>query len=56
MQADAERPPAHEHARRAPSGAFLTGIYGGYFGAAQGVILLSVLGIFISDDLQRLNA
>lgn len=34
---------------------FLTGIYGGYFGAAQGVILLSLLGIFIADGLQRLN-
>lgn len=35
---------------------FLTGVYGGYFGAAQGVILLSLLGIFIADTLQRLNA
>jgi uncharacterized membrane protein YfcA len=35
---------------------FLTGIYGGYFGAAQGVILLALLGIFIADHLQRLNA
>jgi uncharacterized membrane protein YfcA len=35
---------------------FLTGVYGGYFGAAQGVILLSLLGIFIADSLQRLNA
>ena len=34
---------------------FRPGIYGGYFGAAQGVILLSLLGIFIADDLQRLN-
>ena len=34
---------------------FATGIYGGYFGAAQGVILLALLGIFIVDDLQRLN-
>lgn len=33
-----------------------TGVYGGYFGAAQGVILISLLGIFIDDDLQRLNA
>jgi uncharacterized membrane protein YfcA len=32
-----------------------TGIYGGYFGAAQGVILISLLGIGIDDDLQRLN-
>jgi uncharacterized membrane protein YfcA len=30
-------------------------VYGGYFGAAQGVILLSLLGIFIADNLQRLN-
>ncbi|HEX4529913.1 MAG TPA: sulfite exporter TauE/SafE family protein [Acidimicrobiia bacterium] len=37
------------------TGIFLTGIYGGYFGAAQGVILLSLLGIFIADNLQRLN-
>ena len=35
---------------------FLSGVYGGYFGAAQGVILVSLLGIFFSDHLQRLNA
>jgi uncharacterized membrane protein YfcA len=34
---------------------YLTGVYGGYFGAAQGVILIALLGIFIADDLQRLN-
>lgn len=34
---------------------YLTGIYGGYFGAAQGVILMALLGIFVADDLQRLN-
>jgi hypothetical protein len=33
-----------------------TGVYGGYFGAAQGVILMGVLGIGIADGLQRLNA
>jgi uncharacterized membrane protein YfcA len=33
----------------------LTGVYGGYFGAAQGVLLMAVLGIGISDSLQRLN-
>lgn len=32
------------------------GIYGGYFGAAQGIILISLLGIFLADHLQRLNA
>jgi uncharacterized membrane protein YfcA len=34
----------------------LTGVYGGYFGAAQGVLLMAVLGIGIADDLQRHNA
>jgi uncharacterized membrane protein YfcA len=34
---------------------FATGVYGGYFGAAQGVILMGVLGIGIADSLQRLN-
>ncbi|HEX7292678.1 MAG TPA: sulfite exporter TauE/SafE family protein [Conexibacter sp.] len=34
----------------------LTGVYGGYFGAAQGVLLLAILGIAIDDDLQRVNA
>ena len=34
---------------------FGTGVYGGYFGAAQGVILIALLGIFIDDGLQRLN-
>ena len=36
-------------------GVFITGIYGGYFGAAQGVILIALLAIFIDDDLHRLN-
>lgn len=31
------------------------GVYGGYFGAAQGIILIAILGIFLDDDLQRLN-
>lgn len=38
------------------AGVFATGVYGGYFGAAQGVIFLALLGAFLSDDLQRLNA
>lgn len=32
------------------------GVYGGYFGAAQGIILMAVLGIFLSETLQRINA
>jgi uncharacterized membrane protein YfcA len=34
---------------------YLTGIYGGYFGAAQGVILIALLSILVDDELQRLN-
>jgi uncharacterized protein len=34
----------------------LTGVYGGYFGAAQGVLLMAFLGILIDEQLQRLNA
>ena len=37
-------------------GILLTGVYGGYFGAAQGVLLLAVMGILLSDPVQRLNA
>lgn len=35
---------------------FLSGIYGGYFSAAQGVILLGVLGLFLAADIQEQNA
>ena len=45
-----------DHVLPATGGTFLTGIYGGYFGAAQGVILLAVLRLAFTDDLQRLNA
>jgi len=37
-------------------GVFGTGVYGGYFGAAQGVILLALFGIALPEDLQRANA
>ena len=36
-------------------GVFLTAIYGGYFGAAQGVVLIALLVIGLDDSLQRLN-
>ncbi|OKI08168.1 hypothetical protein A6A06_33350 [Streptomyces sp. CB02923] len=38
------------------TGLFLASIYGGYFGAAQGVIYLSLMGLLLSDGLQRVNA
>jgi uncharacterized protein len=50
---------------RAPAGArggqlsfwvLLSGVYGGYFSAAQGVILLGFLGLFLATGLQEQNA
>jgi uncharacterized membrane protein YfcA len=35
---------------------YLTGVYGGYFGAAQGILLLGILGVALAQDLQRTNA
>ena len=35
---------------------FLTGVYGGYFSAAQGILLLAVLGLGLSETLQQVNA
>jgi uncharacterized protein len=34
---------------------YVTGVYGGYFGAAQGIVLLAVLGVLLNDSLQRAN-
>ena len=34
---------------------FGTGVYGGYFGAAQGVLLLAFLGIAFTDPMAKLN-
>lgn len=34
----------------------LVGVYGGYFGPAQGVVLLAALGLLLDDTLQRVNA
>lgn len=34
----------------------LVGVYGGYFGAAQGVMLMAVLGLVYDRDTQRSNA
>jgi uncharacterized membrane protein YfcA len=37
------------------AGVFGAGIYGGYFGAAQGVLLIGLLGTFLDESLQRVN-
>jgi uncharacterized membrane protein YfcA len=49
-QVPAEQPLA------AQVGVGLAGLYGGYFGAAQGVMLLAALGLTAAEPLPRLNA
>ena len=44
------------HDLLAMAGTYLAGIYGGYFGAAQGVLLIGVLGSLLPESLQRVNA
>ncbi len=38
------------------AGLFAATLYGGYFGAGLGIVLLALLGALLPDDLQRLNA
>jgi uncharacterized protein len=48
-----------EHGRETPTlyaSVFATGIYGGYFGAAQGILLLAILSLGLDESLQRVNA
>jgi uncharacterized membrane protein YfcA len=35
---------------------FVAAVYGAYFGAGVGIMMLAILGIFVADSLQRLNA
>jgi uncharacterized membrane protein YfcA len=48
------------HERAGPvatASTFASGVYGGYFGAAQGILLLAILGLSLEgEDLQRINA
>jgi uncharacterized membrane protein YfcA len=37
-------------------GTFAVGIYGGYFTAAQGILLIGVMGALLPEDMQRMNA
>ena len=50
----------HEHPLNArgalPLSLFTIGVYGGYFGAAQGILILALLGLTLPDPLQRINA
>ncbi|MBT2456928.1 sulfite exporter TauE/SafE family protein [Streptomyces sp. ISL-86] len=37
-------------------GMLLSSAYGGYFGAAQGVLYIGLMGLLLREDLQRINA
>jgi uncharacterized membrane protein YfcA len=39
-----------------PLAVYITGVYGGYFGAAQGIMLLAILGVALPQSLHRTNA
>jgi uncharacterized membrane protein YfcA len=52
---------SHPHARMVPgrglhAANFAAAIYGGYFGAGLGIMLLAILAVGLEDSLQRLNA
>ena len=48
-------PPKGEHGIALRGAAAASGVYGGYFGAGQGILLMGILGIGLRDTLQRLN-
>jgi uncharacterized membrane protein YfcA len=52
----AERDRADPHDAWVAVPAFAASVYGGYFGAGLGVILLAVLGLVLEDPLTRINA
>ncbi len=55
----AGRSAEHVSARRMVllvAGTFAVGIYGGYFTAAQGILLIGVMGALLPEDVQRMNA
>ena len=55
---DGDRPGRDRAVRGGPvlaGGLFGAGIYGGYFGAAQGVLVIGLLGTFLDEPMQRIN-
>jgi uncharacterized membrane protein YfcA len=48
-------PPKGEHGVALRAAAATSGVYGGYFGAGQGILLMGILGVGLRDTLQRLN-
>jgi uncharacterized membrane protein YfcA len=50
------RHPHGNAGRLGTAGVFASGVYGGYFGAAQGILVLAILGLALDEHLQRINA
>ena len=53
------RPPEHVSRGRMAAlvfGTFLIGIYGGYFTAAQGIMLIATMSALLPEDMHRMNA
>src|SRR5689334_19459113 len=53
------RAPEHVSTRRMATlvfGTFAVGVYGGYFTAAQGVLLVGLMGALLPESVQRMNA
>lgn len=38
------------------TGTLAVGVYGGYFAAAQGILLIGVMGVLLPESMQRMNA
>ncbi len=56
---DAGRSPEHVTPARMAVlviGTFAVGVYGGYFTAAQGILLVGVMGALLPESVQRMNA
>jgi uncharacterized protein len=57
--ADSGRSADHVSPRRMAAlvvGTFAVGVYGGYFTAAQGILLMGAMGALLPESMQRMNA
>jgi len=53
---DADRPLGPVRMGLLLLGTFAVGVYGGYFTAAQGILLMGVFGVLLTDHIQKQNA
>ena len=53
---DGAAPSVQKYGLGVAAACFFCGVYGGYFGAAQGVLLVGLFGVLLTDPLQTQNA